>query len=301
MGRVPDVRAEIPYPDIAPSFDIGPLTIHWYGVMYALGFVLAWWLGTVRARRAGSGWTVDEVSDLILYCALGVVLGGRVGYVLFYGLTRFLEDPLYLVRLNEGGMSFHGGLLGVLAAIWLYARKTRRRFFEVGDFVAPLVPLGLFFGRVGNFINGELWGKTTDLPWGMVFPGAGDVPRHPTMLYEAVLEGLVLFAALWFLAGRRPPIRAVSGMFLLLYGVFRTLVELLRIPDDHIGYLAMDWLTMGMIMSLPMIPLGAYLLWSAYRNPVYAPTVPPSEGEPVEEAASDESSDDSSSASSSST
>ncbi|SOC51549.1 prolipoprotein diacylglyceryl transferase [Ornithinimicrobium cerasi] len=287
------MRAEIPYPDIVPSFDVGPLTIHWYGVMYALGFVLAWWLGTLRARRAGSGWDGDEVSDLILYCALGVVLGGRLGYVLFYGLDNLLEDPLYLVRLNEGGMSFHGGLLGVLGAMWLYARKTGRRFFEVGDFVAPLVPLGLFFGRIGNFINGELWGKTTDVPWGMVFPGAGDLPRHPTMLYEALLEGLVLFAVLWLYALRRPPVRAVSGAFLLLYGVFRSAVEFLRIPDEHIGYLALDWLTMGQILSLPMILAGAYLLWSAYRHPVSPASEPPAERSP--------SSGDPSSASSSST
>jgi phosphatidylglycerol:prolipoprotein diacylglycerol transferase len=293
---VPGVRAEIPYPDIAPSFDVGPLTIHWYGVMYAVGFLLAWWLGTLRARRAGSGWDPDEVSDLILYCALGVVLGGRLGYVLFYGLDNLMEDPLYLVRLNEGGMSFHGGLLGVLAAMWLYARKSGRRFFEVGDYVAPLVPLGLFFGRIGNFINGELWGKTTDVPWGMVFPGAGDLPRHPTMLYEAFLEGLVMFAVLWLYAARRPPVRAVSGAFLLLYGVFRSAVEFLRIPDEHIGYLAMDWLTMGQILSLPMILAGVLLLWSAYRAPV-----PPAPGPAPGRESSEPSGSDPSSASSSST
>lgn len=259
--------AEIPYPDLAPSFDIGPLTLHWYGVMYAVGFVVAWWLGTVRARRPGSGWDGDEVSDLILWCALGVVLGGRIGYILFYGLEKAISDPLSIVRITEGGMSFHGGLAGVLTAMWLFARKTGRGFFEVGDFVAPLVPLGLFFGRIGNFINGELWGKPTDVPWAMVFPGAGDEPRHPTMLYEALLEGLVLFAVLWVYALRRPPVRAVSGLFLLLYGVFRTLVEFLRVPDSHLGYLALDWLTMGQILSAPMIIAGAYLLWSAYRSP----------------------------------
>ena len=270
--------AEIPYPDISPSFDIGPLTIHWYGVMYAVGFVLAWWLGTVRARRAGSGWDVDEVSDLILWCALGVVLGGRLGYILFYGLGKVAEDPLSVLRVWEGGMSFHGGLLGVLAAMWLYARRTGRRFFEVGDFVAPLVPLGLFFGRIGNFINGELWGKPSDVPWAMVFPTGGPEPRHPTMLYEALLEGLVLFAVLWVYALRRPPVRAVSGMFLVLYGVFRILVEFLRVPDAHLGYLALDWLTMGQILSIPMVLAGAYLLWSAYRSGVRPSTVSAAEG-----------------------
>ncbi|GAA5162134.1 prolipoprotein diacylglyceryl transferase [Ornithinimicrobium tianjinense] len=268
---------EIPYPDISPSFDLGPLTIHWYGVMYAVGFVLAWWLGTVRARRAGSGWEVDEVSDLILWCALGVVLGGRLGYILFYGLGKVADDPLSVLRVWEGGMSFHGGLLGVLAAMWFYARRTGRRYFEVGDFVAPLVPLGLFFGRIGNFINGELWGKPSDVPWAMVFPTGGPEPRHPTMLYEALLEGLVLFTVLWLYASRRPPVRAVSGMFLVLYGVFRILVEFLRVPDAHLGYLALDWLTMGQLLSVPMVLFGAYLLWSAYRSGV-APSVGPGPG-----------------------
>ncbi|MGD8149873.1 prolipoprotein diacylglyceryl transferase [Ornithinimicrobium sp. Y1694] len=257
----------IPFPDIPRGFSIGPLTIHWYGLMYALGFLLAWVLGTVRARRSDNDWDPDEVTDLIFWCALGVVLGGRIGYLLFYGWTRIAEDPLYIVRIWEGGMSFHGGLIGVLVAIWLYGRKSGRGFFRVGDFVALLVPLGLFFGRLGNFINGELWGKETDVPWGMVFPGAGDVPRHPTMLYEAVLEGLVLFAILWIYAGRRPPVRAISGAFLLGYGVFRFAVEFLRVPDVQLGYLALDWVTMGQILSTPMILFGAYLIWSAYQRP----------------------------------
>lgn len=259
--------AELPYPDISPSFDIGPLTVHWYGVMYAVGFVLAWALGTWRARQPGWRWTPDDVSDLILYAAIGVVAGGRLGYILFYGWARVAEDPWSLLRIWEGGMSFHGGLVGVLVACWLYGRRTGRGFWRVTDFIAPLVPLGLFFGRMGNFINGELWGKPTDVPWAMVFPAADDQPRHPTMLYEGILEGLVLFAILWWFSSRRPPARAVSGMFLLLYGIFRTAVEFLRIPDDHIGYLAMDWLTMGMILSAPMILLGALLLWLAYRDP----------------------------------
>ena len=261
----------LPFPDISPSFSIGPLTVHWYGVMYAVGFLLAWALGTWRAKRPGSTWTPDEVSDLILWAALGVVLGGRIGYILFYGMGKVIEDPLSVLRVWEGGMSFHGGLLGVLLACWWFGRKTRRGFWRVTDFIAPLVPLGLFFGRIGNFINGELWGKPTDVPWAMVFPSADDQPRHPTMLYEALLEGLVLFLILWFFSARRPPVRAVSGLFLLGYGVFRSAVEFLRIPDDHIGYLAMDWLTMGMILSAPMILAGIVLLWLAYARP-FPPT-----------------------------
>lgn len=264
---IPLLPAEIPFPDIEPGFSIGPLTIHWYGVMYALGFVLAWWLGTRRAKRPGSGWTEDEVADLILWAALGVVLGGRIGYILFYGMGDVIEDPLSVLRIWEGGMSFHGGLLGVLLACWWFGRRTGKGFWRVTDFIAPLVPLGLGFGRIGNFINGELWGKPTDLPWAMVFPAADDQPRHPTMLYEALLEGLVLFLILWVFSASRRPVRAVSGLFLLGYGVFRFAVEFLRIPDDHIGYLAMDWLTMGMILSAPMILFGIVLLWLAYRTP----------------------------------
>lgn len=267
MTHLTLLPGEIPYPDIDPGFSIGPLTIHWYGVMYAIGFVLAWALGTWRAKRPGWAWTPDDVSDLILYAAIGVVAGGRIGYILFYGWAKVAEDPMSVLRIWEGGMSFHGGLLGVLIACWLYGRKTGRGFWRVTDFIAPLVPLGLFFGRVGNFINGELWGKPTDVPWAMVFPAAGDQPRHPTMLYEGILEGLVLFAILWWFSSRRPPVRAVSGLFLLLYGTFRFAVEFLRIPDDHIGYLAMDWLTMGMILSAPMIVAGVILLWLAYANP----------------------------------
>lgn len=258
---------ELPYPDIDPAIHLGPLTIHWYGLMYAIGILLAWALGTYRAKRPGSGWSTEEVADIIMWAALGVVLGGRLGYVLFYGLGKAIEDPLWIVRFNEGGMSFHGGLLGVLVAAWLFGRKTGRGFWRVTDFVAPLVPLGLFFGRIGNFINGELWGKPTDVPWAMVFPNADDQPRHPTMLYEAILEGLVLFTVLWLFSRSRRPVRAISGLFLVLYGSFRLWVEFLRIPDDHIGYLAMDWLTMGQILSAPMIVLGALLLWLAYRTP----------------------------------
>ncbi|MGD8149337.1 prolipoprotein diacylglyceryl transferase [Ornithinimicrobium sp. Y1694] len=258
---------EVPYPDLPSSFDVGPLTVYWYGVMYAVGFVLAWVLGTVLAKRAGSGWSADQVSDLILYSVVGVVVGGRLGYTLFYGLENAVADPVSVLRVYEGGMSFHGGLLGVLVALGLYARRAGRSFFAVSDFVAPLVPPGLFFGRIGNFINAELWGKETAVPWGMVFPGAGGEPRHPTMLYEALFEGLLLFGVLWWYTRRSPPVGAVSGLFLLLYGVVRVLVEFLRVPDAHLGYLALEWVTMGQVLSAPMVVVGGYLLWSAHRKP----------------------------------
>ena len=259
---------EIPLPDIDPAIHLGPLTVHWYGVMYLVGFVLAWLLGRYRAGKPEWAWTKDDVADLILYAALGVIVGGRIGYVLFYGMDRFAADILYPFKLNDGGMSFHGGLVGVLLALYLFARKQERRYWEVMDYIAPLGPLGLFFGRVGNFINGELWGAPTDLPWAMAFPSGGGIPRHPSMLYEAILEGLVLFAILWWFSSRRPPVRAVSGLFLIGYGVFRFLVEFVREPDAHIGYLFGGWFTMGMALTVPMILGGIVLLWLAYRDPV---------------------------------
>jgi phosphatidylglycerol:prolipoprotein diacylglycerol transferase len=250
------------------AFKLGPFPVHWYGLMYIVGFTAGWLLGRLRAREARPGWTPAMVDDLVFYVALGVVVGGRVGYVLFYGLPQYVHVPLDTLKVWRGGMSFHGGLLGVLVAAWLFARRYRLGFFQVSDFVAPLVPPGLLAGRIGNFINAELWGKPTDLPWGVVFPGeaAGGVPRHPSQLYEALLEGLVLFALLWLYSRRPRPTMAVSGLFLLLYGIFRALVELVRVPDAHLGYLALEWLTMGQLLSLPMIALGAWLLWRAHRG-----------------------------------
>lgn len=256
------------YPDIDPAaLRIGDFAVHWYGLMYLIGFVGGWWLGRVRARRPDSGWDPAEIGDLLFYVALGVVLGGRVGYVLFYNFGLFLDDPLMLLRIWQGGMSFHGGLLGVLFAMWLYGRRTGRRFFEVTDFIAPLVTIGLGAGRIGNFINGELWGRPTDLPWGMVFPFVDNQPRHPSMLYEALLEGLVLFLILWIYSSRPRPVMAVSGLFLICYGAFRVAVEFVRQPDAHIGYLAFDWLTMGHVLSVPMILCGIAFMWWAYRGP----------------------------------
>jgi phosphatidylglycerol:prolipoprotein diacylglycerol transferase len=253
----------IRYPDIDPvALELGPLAIRWYGLMYIVGFAIAWALARHRAKRPGSGWTPEQVDDLIFYCALGVIVGGRIGSILFYNFDGWLRDPLVLFRIWEGGMSFHGGLLGVLLAVWLYGRKLGKTFFQVGDFVAPLAPLGLACGRVGNFINGELWGKPTDAPWGFLVDGT---VRHASQLYQASLEGVTLFVILWLYSARRPPEKAVSGMFLLGYGVFRFAVEFVRLPDAHIGYLAWGWLTMGQLLSLPLIVFGLVLLWLAYR------------------------------------
>ncbi len=266
------------YPYIDPvAVSLGPLRIHWYGLTYLLGFTAGWWLARMRARRADSGWSMQQIDDLLFYAVLGVIVGGRLGYTLFYGGSQVLRDPWLIFRLWEGGMSFHGGLVGVLVALALYSVRHERRFFAVTDFFAPLVPLGLGAGRIGNFVNGELWGKATSLPWGMQlscasFPekctaAAGfSPPLHPTQLYEALSEGLLLFLILWFFSNKPRPTMAVSGMFLLCYGVFRSAVELLRVPDAHLGYLAWGWLTMGQLLSLPMIVAGALLLGLAYRG-----------------------------------
>jgi len=275
------------YPDIDPvAVAIGPLRVHWYGLMYLVGFAAAWLLGRWRASRPGSFWsslwTTDMVDDLIFYCVIGTIAGGRLGYMFFYGFDQILDNPLNVLKVWEGGMSFHGGLIGVLIAIGLLARKYGLRFFQVGDFVAPLVPLGLFAGRIGNFINGELWGHATSVAWGMRLPcdrfpqscaglpadAVWSLPLHASQLYEAMLEGLVLFLVLWWFSSRPRPVMAVSGLFLLLYGLFRFGVEFVRLPDAHIGYLAFDWLTMGQLLSLPMILAGALLLGLAYgRRP----------------------------------
>ncbi len=256
------------YPYIDPvAINLGPLKIHWYGLMYLIGFGTAWWLGRVRATAPGSGWTADQVSDMIFYGALGAVLGGRLGYILFYDLPTYLDNPLKMLKIWEGGMSFHGGMLGVLLAMWLLGRKTGKTFFQVTDFLAPLVPIGLGAGRIGNFINGELWGKVSDVSWAMVFPHSGGLPRHPSQLYQALLEGLVLFLILWLYARKPRPTMAVSGLFLLCYGLFRFAVEFVREPDQQLGYLAFGWLTMGQVLSAPMIVGGVALMaWAYSRN-----------------------------------
>jgi phosphatidylglycerol:prolipoprotein diacylglycerol transferase len=255
----------IVYPEIDPViFAIGAVKVRWYGLMYVLGFLAAWWLARRRSQFAHS--LIKEpnhVDDLIFYAMLGVILGGRIGSVLFYNWSTFAENPLYLFKIWEGGMSFHGGLVGVMTAMWWFGRKHELTMWQVTDFSAPLVPLGLGFGRIGNFINGELWGKPTDVAWGVLYKGQ---VLHPTQLYEAALEGFILFAILWWYSLRPRPYMAASGLFLTLYGAFRFYIEFYRVPDQHIGYLAFDWLTMGQVLSAPMIIIGATMLVMAYRS-----------------------------------
>ncbi len=255
------------YPQIDPiALQLGPLKVHWYGLMYLVGFAAAWWLGTQRAKQPHSPFKPEQVADLIFYGALGAVLGGRLGYILFYDLPNYMDHPLNVFKVWEGGMAFHGGMLGVFVAMWLYGRKLNLGFFTVTDFLAPLVPIGLGMGRIGNFINGELWGKVTDVSWGMVFPYAGSLPRHPSQLYQALLEGLILFLILWLFSSKQRPPMAVSGLFLLCYGAFRFIVEFVREPDTHLGYQAFGWLTRGQELSLPMIVIGLGMLVWAYQR-----------------------------------
>lgn len=249
------------YHQIDPvALRLGPLQFRWYGLMYLFGFLSGWWLGRRRAAQPGSGWTVLEVDDLVTWIISGVVLGGRVGYILFYDLAAYLANPLEIFSIWNGGMSFHGGLLGVVIGMWWYGRRNGRTFLEVSDFSAPLIAPGIFFGRIGNFINGELWGHVTALPWGMLFPDGGPFPRHPSQLYEAALEGVVLFTAVWLYSSRKRHVGAVSGMFALLYGIFRSSVEFVREPDPQLGYLAFGWLTMGQVLCIPLIAVGLWLL-----------------------------------------
>ena len=260
---------------VHPEFDpvvvhlVGPLAIRWYGLMYLVGFAAAWWLGRRRASQLGSPIKPQQVDDILFYGMLGVVLGGRIGDMIFYQLPVLVENPLMLLKIWQGGMSFHGGFLGVLLAMWLYGRHQQLKFFTIMDFVAPLVPIGLGAGRMGNFINQELVGRPTDLPWGMVFPAVQDgVARHPSQLYQVILEGLVLFLLLWFFSAKSPPRMAVSALFLLGYGVFRFAVEFVREPDVTTGtdgFIAFEWMTMGQALSLPMILLGVWMLWFAYK------------------------------------
>ena len=251
------------YPHINPiAFQIGPIAVHWYGIMYLVGFAAAWWLARTRAARPGSTWRAVDVDDFVFYAMLGVILGGRIGYVLFYGLSYWLRDVWYPLKIWEGGMSFHGGLIGVIVALAIFALRRGRHIGDVFDFGAPLPGIGIFAGRIGNFINGELWGKATTLPWGFEVNG---VVRHPSQLYEALLEGLLSFVVLWLYTSRPRPRLAPSGLFLVIYGVARFIVEFVRIPDEQIGYLAGGWVTMGQVLSLPMILVGLALIIWAYR------------------------------------
>ena len=254
------------YPSINPvAFSLGPVAIHWYGLMYLVGFLGAWVLLTWRTRKFNSVWTKDNVSDIIFYGALGVIIGGRVGYILFYNFGEFLHAPWSIFQVWKGGMSFHGGLIGVILMMWLYSCKIHKHPADLTDFIAPVVPIGLGAGRIGNFINGELWGRVTDVPWAMVYPQSGPQPRHPSELYEFLLEGVLFFIILWWFSAKSRPRYAVSGLFLLCYGVFRFFVEFFREPDMQIGYLLFNWMTMGQLLCVPMIVIGAGMMVYAYR------------------------------------
>jgi phosphatidylglycerol:prolipoprotein diacylglycerol transferase len=278
------------YPLIAfdpVAFSLGPLDVHWYGIMYLLAFLFFWAAGTWLARnRKWWGWSEQEVGDALFYGMIGVVLGGRFGYVFIYGLDSLIQDPWFLFRVTQGGMSFHGGLLGVIVAMWWFGRRSGHSFWQISDFVAPLVPIGLGLGRIGNFIGGELWGRLSDGPWAMIFAnsiqaggwqseeieaawktGALDhLARHPSQLYQAFGEGLALFLLLAVYSRLPRPTAAVSGLFLIGYGCARFVAELFREPDEHVGFIAGDWLTMGMLLSLPMVLAGIVIMVMAYRG-----------------------------------
>jgi phosphatidylglycerol:prolipoprotein diacylglycerol transferase len=257
----------LPYPTIDPvALDLGFLKIHWYGLMYLIGIGGAWWLAAGRLHAFDPSWSKEKLSDLVFWVAMGVIVGGRLGYVLFYDLPAYIANPLLVLEIWKGGMSFHGGLLGVLLSTWWFSRRNRKPFFELMDFIAPLVPIGLGTGRIGNFINAELWGKVSDLPWAMVFPTGGPLPRHPSQLYQFALEGVALFVILWLFSRKARPCMAVTGLFALCYGIFRFIVEFVRVPDAQLGYLAWGWLTMGQLLCVPMILLGLGMIVYAYQR-----------------------------------
>jgi phosphatidylglycerol:prolipoprotein diacylglycerol transferase len=251
--------------EIGPFFGYGPLKVHWYGIMYLVAFAVAWWLGRVRAAKPGSTWTHADIDDFMFFGMLGTILGGRIGYVLFYGLSFWTaEDPWYPIKVWDGGMSFHGGLLGVLIAFAIFAVRRGRRIADVFDFAAPLPGIGICAVRIGNFINGELWGKPTDVPWAVVVDGK---PLHATQLYEASLEGVLLFIILWWYTRKPRPRMAPTGLFLIIYSLSRITVEFWRVPDHHLSYLlGTSWITMGIVLSLPMLLIGLTLVFLAYRQ-----------------------------------
>lgn len=265
----------LPYTvDIQPiAFSLGPIHVHWYGLMYLAGFLGGWLLAEYRRGLGRLPVSRDAVGDLAFYVMMGVIIGGRIGYMLFYTDIHWIwTDPLALFRVWDGGMSFHGGLLGVLAAVLWWSRRHQLHFFDTVDFIAPLVPIGLGLGRLGNFINGELWGKPSDVAWAMIFPNAPDrLPRHPSQLYEMLLEGVVMFTVLWVVSLKPRPRYLISGLFALMYGCFRFAVEFVRLPDPQLGYLAFGWLTMGQILSLPLVLVGVVLLVISRKAPTLRP------------------------------
>jgi len=255
------------YPQFDPvAFSIGNFKVHWYGLMYLGGFLAAWCLCRWRTRASHVLFTKTQVDEIIFYAAMGVILGGRIGYMVFYDFSDLLANPLILFKVWEGGMSFHGGLIGVMLALGLLVRKFKCSYWDLTDFVIPVVPIGLGLGRIGNFINDELWGRVSDVPWAMVFPTGGPLARHPSQLYEALGEGVLLFVCLWIYSAKPRPRMAVSGWFLVGYSVMRIGFELFRQPDVQFGFIAFDWLTMGQLLSLPMFIFGGVLLWLAYKK-----------------------------------
>lgn len=256
------------------AFHIFGWPVHWYGITYLVGFLVGWWLARMLARRHPE-WNItpSQVDDLLFYMGMGVILGGRIGYLLFYDMGALTHEPnfkdvlLRIIAINKGGMSFHGGLIGVMVAVWLFNRKYKHGYFVILDMMAMITPVGLGAGRIGNFINGELWGRPSHVPWAMIFPRSGtDVPRHPSPLYEMLMEGVLLFIILWVFARKPRPTMAISGLFALCYGLFRITAEFFRMPDVQLGYLAFGWVTMGMILSLPLVVVGILLLWFAYHK-----------------------------------
>ena len=258
------MRPVIAFPNIDPVIiQIGPFAIRWYALAFIAGLLIGWKYIQIIVAKPPCAMSAKDVDDFVFWATIGVVLGGRLGYVGFYNLGYYLDNPQTILLVWQGGMSFHGGMLGMIAAMWLFARKHKLQLLAVSDVCSAAAPIGLFLGRLANFINGELFGRVTDAPWGMVFPHGGPKPRHPSQIYEALLEGLVLFLVLYFLAKnenirRRPGI--ISGVFLIGYGLSRTIVEFFRQPDAHIGFLS-GGTTMGQVLSLPLVLLGFYLIW----------------------------------------
>ena len=272
-GTIPPTM--LTYPHIDPvALQLGPLAIHWYGITYLVAFGLFMFLGTRRLRHepfasitGPSAWTRKDVEDILFLGVVGVVIGGRLGYCLFYKPGYYLTHPLEIFAVWQGGMAFHGGLIGVMLAVWGFGKRNGKSFFQIMDFIAPVVPIGLGAGRIGNFINAELWGKASDVPWAMIFPtDPQQLARHPSQLYQFALEGVALFLILWLYSRKPRPTMAVSGMFALFYGIFRFIVEFVRVPDAQLGYLAFGWVTMGQILCIPMIAGGLLLIWWAYNR-----------------------------------
>ena len=250
------------------AFHLFSWPIYWYGIMYLISFLGGWGLLSYRSHTSPQGFSSTQLSDIVFATALGVILGGRIGYMLFYGWHELIMHPLSLFQVWQGGMSFHGGLLGVLIALLWCAKKMGKPWLSLTDFIAPVIPFGLGAGRIGNFINGELWGRTTNVPWAMIFPQGGYVLRHPSQLYEFGLEGVLLFVILWIYSSKPRPLGAVSGLFALLYGLFRCFVEFYREPDAQVGYLAGGFVTEGQLLSIPLIIIGIWLLIRAAKHPL---------------------------------